>query len=183
MDPLQTLKHEHGLIRQALDNITLAKEDMENGNRPPVEFFQKAVEFFRTVVFKLHHFKEEHVMFGLLAQKKKGEMDAQIEALNNQHNHGRNMISEISNALKGYSEGKNIPTEKLMDNISQYASMLRKHMQTEDYILYPMVAETLTDEEMQALALEFEKEDAKNDANNMDKGRALVNEMGLILIR
>ncbi len=183
MDPLQTLKHEHGLIRQVLDNVTLAKEDMENGNRPPVEFFQKAVEFFRIVVFKLHHFKEEHVMFGLLAQKKKGELDAQIEALNHQHNYGRNIISEISNSLEGYSEGKNIQTEKLMDSISQYASMLRKHMQKEDYVLYPMVAEELTDEEMQLLAQEFEKEESKNDEDYMETGRRLVEEMGLILLK
>ncbi len=122
-------------------------------------------------------------MFGLLAQKKNGELDTQIEALNNQHNHGRNMISEMSSSLNGYAEGKNIQTEALMESISQYASLLRRHMHAEDYFFYPMAEEVLTNEEMQALEGELEKEDSKTDGSLMDTGRILVSQMGALLLR
>ena len=34
MEPLETLSNEHGLIRQFLDNLTMAGGHIENGRRP-----------------------------------------------------------------------------------------------------------------------------------------------------
>ncbi len=182
MDSLYTLKHEHDLIRQALDNITLAKEDMENGKQPPVEFFKKSLDFFRTLVIQQHHIKEEHLMFGLLGQKRNRSIDYHIEVINHQHNHGRAMIYELAQALEECSEGDNYPTEKLMEYTSNYASLLRKQLQTEDYIVYPMAEKELTDEEMKSFEKVFQREEAKNAGKYMEIGCKLVNEMGLILI-
>ena len=182
MDPLYTLKHEHGLIRQALDNITLAKEEMENGKKPPIEFFQKSLDFFRNLVIKKHHIKEEQMMFNLLSQKRNGHLDYHIQTLNHQHNHGRAMISEISQALDECADGDNYPTEKLMEYITNYASLLRKQLHTEDHIVYPLAEQELTDEEMKSFTQVFEREDSENDGSYMEIGDKLVNEMGLILI-
>lgn len=57
MRPLEVLGNEHGLIRQALESLSLAKEKLEAGERPKTEFFEKALEFARTYVLKYHHFK------------------------------------------------------------------------------------------------------------------------------
>ena len=50
-----------------------------------------------------YHFKEEHVMFAQLAQKRGGVFDGPIDALRHQHERGRNLISEISDSLDGHS--------------------------------------------------------------------------------
>ena len=47
MEIVEMLVKEHGLIRQFLDNLDLAVEKIEGGERPPREFFEKAVKFAR----------------------------------------------------------------------------------------------------------------------------------------
>ena len=81
MNAIETLTNEHGLIRQFLDNLEQAAKKIEEGQYPPRDFFDNAVQFARTFADKYHHFKEEHVVFVRLAQKNKGDLDARIEAL------------------------------------------------------------------------------------------------------
>ena len=102
MNPLETLSNEHGLIRQFLDNLTLSAQKIEGGQWPSRAFFEIAIDFARTFADKYHHFKEEHVLFVRLAEKKKGEVDAQLESLRYQHERGRGHITAIANALDGY---------------------------------------------------------------------------------
>ena len=45
MESLEILKKEHVLIRHALDIFTFVREELETGERPPREFFKKAIEF------------------------------------------------------------------------------------------------------------------------------------------
>ena len=61
MTPMEILIEEHRLIRQALDNLSLAIEKLENEERPPVEFFKKWIELYHCFILDFHHFKEEHV--------------------------------------------------------------------------------------------------------------------------
>lgn len=61
MNPIETLSNEHGLIRQFLDNLTLASEMIENGKHPSEAFFEKGIEFARVFTDEFHHFKEEYV--------------------------------------------------------------------------------------------------------------------------
>jgi hemerythrin-like domain-containing protein len=45
MEPVETLSNEHGLIRQFLDNLTMAAHHIENGRRPSTAFFDKTLDF------------------------------------------------------------------------------------------------------------------------------------------
>jgi len=104
MDPIEILMNEHGLIRSYLDNLNKAVVKLENGEKPPRAFFEKAVAFSREFADKFHHFKEEHLMFVRLAAKKRGAVDAQIDALRYQHERGRELVTQIEGSLAGYGE-------------------------------------------------------------------------------
>ncbi len=177
MDPLEILADEHGLIRQALDNCRLARQKMEDGDNPPVEFFEKMVDFARTFVDKRHHFKEEYLMFGRLAEKHQSELDAEIEALRHQHDHGREFVSEMANALDGYSKGKDAQVTIMLENLASYTTMLRHHIIREDRVFYPMVQESLSKDEMDELADLYVKEDEKAGQDTLERMRGLVREM------
>lgn len=99
MDPLDTLTNEHGLIRQFVDNLSLAAERIENGQRPSAAFFEKALDFARGFADGYHHFKEEHVLFVQLAQGKGGEIDARLDALRHQHERGRELVVDMGSIL------------------------------------------------------------------------------------
>lgn len=181
MEPLETLANEHGLIRQFLDNLSLAADNIENGRRPSVAFFEKGLDFARTFADSFHHFKEEHVLFVRLAQKKKGEVDAQLDALRYQHERGRELISDMSKSLEGYSDQDPSKTVDLLQAMAAYAALLRHHIHTEDHIFYPMAKKMLTDEEMQLVAKEFETQKEKVGRDTFERCHKLVVDMGSIL--
>jgi hemerythrin-like domain-containing protein len=70
MKSTEILIKEHKVILQALSHLFSAKERLEKDERPPVEFFRMAIDFFQNFADVYHHFKEEYLMFGLLAGKK-----------------------------------------------------------------------------------------------------------------
>ncbi len=159
----------------------MAAEKIENGQRPSEAFFEKAVDFSRTFADGFHHFKEEHVLFLQLAQKKRGEVDAQLEALRYEHVRGRSLVSGIEKALPGYAAKDPIKTGELLENIAAYCSMLRHHIHVEDHIFYPMAKKTLTEEEFAALVPEFEKQRDKQGADTFERCHKLVIDMGSIV--
>ncbi len=182
MQPLETLRNEHGLIRQFLDNLALAVEKLENEERPPKEFFEKAVQFARTFADTFHHIKEEHVMFVRLAQKKSGAIDGQIEALRHQHERARDYIAAITDDLKGYGAGQPIPTSRILENTAAYVALLRNHIHKEDHIFFPMVQGELTREEEEQLQVEFERARVKVGEDTFETNHKLVVDMGSMLV-
>jgi len=182
MKPLKILSDEHVLIRQALENFTLAAERLQQGERPPVVFFRKAIQFIRDFVQTFHHFKEEHVMFVRLAQKKHGEIDAQIDALKNQHEHARELVAGMVSALEGYAEGEELYVGRLLENLVAYSALLQRHIHLEDHVFYPMVATTLDEAEMNSLVDEFKRESQKSPLSDVQYSRRLVEEMGTLLV-
>lgn len=181
MEALDILRNEHGLIRQFLDSLHLAAERMEEGARPPKEFFEKAIEFARGFTDKFHHFKEEYVMFAQLAQKRRGAIDAQIDALRYQQERGRNYIAEIGNALDGYGRGRDVQATTVLENLAAYISLLRHHIHREDHVFYPMVAREFSEGELRSLLDLFRQEEAKAGGQAVENSRTLLEEMSALL--
>ena len=181
MDPIETLSNEHGLIRQFLDVLSLAAEKIEDGQHPSEAFFEKGVEFARTFADHYHHFKEEHVLFVQLAQKKQGEIDAQLEALRYEHERGRSLVTGIETALPGYSERDPIKTGELLENMAAYVSLLRHHIHVEDHVFYPMTKKTLNEQEFEAIAQEFDKQHEKHGHDTFERCHKMVVDMGSIV--
>lgn len=181
MDPLEALSNEHGLIRQFVDNLGIAADRIENGQRPSAAFFDKAIDFARTFADSYHHFKEEHVLFIQLAQKKQGEIDAELDALRYQHERGRELVAGIGDALDGYLANDGAKTGDLLERMSAYASLLRHHIHTEDHVFYPMARRMLTEDELADIGQAFEEERSKRGAETFERCHKLVVDMGSIL--
>jgi len=182
MKSLEILKKEHGLIRQALDIFTFAREELETGERPPREFFEKAVDFSRTFADRFHHFKEEYLMFGLLAEKKEGFYDGEIGALRYQHERGRKCVNEIENSIEGYSQHDAIATTMLLENLASYISLLKLHIFIEDQIFFRMVEKDLSEEEDRMLLEQFRHEEKRIGPEDFfENSRKLMLEMSSII--
>jgi len=181
MQPIEELTNEHGLIRQFVDNLSLAADKIENGQRPSQAFFEKALDFARGFADSYHHFKEEHVLFVQLAQKRQGDVDAQLDALRHQHERGRELVTGMADALDGYVAQDPGKTGDLLQNMSAYASLLRHHIHVEDHVFYPMARTALDEDEMAAIGVEFEKQRDKHGAGTFERNHKLVVDMGSML--
>jgi len=181
MKPIETLSNEHGLIRHFLDNLTMATELIENGQHPSEAFFEKAFTFARVFTDEFHHFKEEYVLFTQMAQKKRGEVDAQLEALRHEHERGRNLIASMDKALPGYAVKDPIKTGEMLEHLGAYTALLKHHIHVEDHIFYPMAEKTLTDADFAAIAGEFAKQHEKHGGETFETCHKMVVDMGSIL--
>jgi len=181
MDAIEILVKEHDLILRGLDLLTTAAEKIVRNQNPPKEFFEKAGSFTLNFTNKYHHYKEEIVMFGLLAQKHEGEIDAEIERLRDQHAVLHGYMTEITQSLDAYSENTESEVRRLHRNLSEYIETLRRHVHAENKIFYPLVAKTLTSDEMAGLMEEFEKYAAKAEPDVMKINENLIDEMGELL--
>jgi len=177
VNAIEILVEEHHLILKGLDLLTTAAERIVRNQHPPKEFFEKAVGFTFHFTNKFHHYKEEIVMFGMLAQKHQGEIDAEIERLRSQHSTLHDYMNEISCSLDAYSENKESEVRRLHRNLSEYTETLRRHINAEHTIFYPLVMKTLTEEEMLWLNEEFDKFAAKEGPDAITVYEGLVEEM------
>jgi len=181
MKPLETLRNEHGLIRQFLDQLELAGEGLESGQRPPREFFELALRFAREFADEYHHIKEEHILFVQVAQKHGGSLDGQTESLRHQHETGRNHIAAIGAALDGYEAGSPIQTDQIKEAILEYVPMLREHTHTEDHVYFPLADKVLSEEEHAMLQVEFDRARKKAGEEPFEFYHMMVVQMGSML--
>ena len=159
MESIRTLIGEHRLILEQLDNLSLARQMLEEGLWPPRAFFEGAVEFARAFADRFHHFKEEFLMFGMLAQKKHGRLDADIGALRYQHERCRKAMTEIERALPGYESKDEIAATALAMGLSAYVSLLRRHICLEDRVFFPLAATVLSEEDDRSLVMNYVEEE------------------------
>lgn len=181
MNPVETLTNEHGLIRQYLDNLSMAVDRIENGQRPSEAFFEKAVEFARGFADGFHHFKEEHVLFVRLAQRHSGQIDAQLDALRYQHERGRELVNSMAQSLVGYIAQDPNRTADLLESTAAFAALLRHHIHTEDHVFYPLATNTLGKDDLDQVAAEFEAEKSRHGGDAFERYHKMVVDMGSIL--
>ena len=182
MEPIEILKNEHGLIRHFLDNLDESLRKLEIEQRPPREFYDKAIQFVKLFPEGYHHHKEELVMFVQVAQKHAGEFDGEIESLRHQHEMARNYISNLGQALNGYEEGAQVQIDQVIENTAAYVALMRNHTHKEDHMFFPMVEKALSPEEMEAIMVEFDKAAEKAGPHVFEEAHKLVVDMGSILV-
>jgi hemerythrin-like domain-containing protein len=182
MRTIDILVTEHELILEALDYLAAARDGLEKRRRPPKEFLEKAVDFAREFADRYHHFKEEYLLFGLLAQKKEGDFDAEIGALRYGHERGRRCIDAIAESIDGYADGDEIATTRLLENLAAYISILKRHIFTEDRVFFDLVEQELSDNDDEVLLVQFQKGiESTNSQETFNKSRVLVDEMKAII--
>ena len=182
MRTIEILVEEHELILEALDYLAAARDGLEKRRRPPKEFFEKAVKFAREFADRYHHFKEEYLLFGLLAQKKEGDFDAEIGALRYGHERGRKCINAMDESIDGYDDDDEIATTRLLENLAAYISTLKRHIFSEDRVFFDLVEQELSDNDDELLLVQFQKGLETMDSEEaLDKSRILVDEMKAII--
>ena len=174
MRAVEILTAEHGLILEFLGLLSTAAGRIGTDDAPPPEFFEIALTFCRDYADKAHHYKEEHVMFGLLAQKHEGKIDAQIQRHRDQHESLRGIVNTISSTLGSYGRGEKEGARVLTQNLAEYVQTLRKHIHSEDEVFFPLAEVFLTEEEGESLLAEFERYEGSAGVKPLETGPELV---------
>lgn len=175
------LSAEHNVILQVLKSLDQVRVAMEKGKRPSPQLLETAITFFENFADRFHHFKEEYLMFGLLAQKAGGGLDLQMGALRYGHELCRGYIREIAQALDDYAGGDEIATLTILGNMAAYNTVLRHHIHAEDHLFFPMVEKALSDGEKEMLMVQFDKAAGPQDAASVRKYQYLAQEIATLV--
>lgn len=179
MHAIEILMGEHKRIAELLTLLNTGAERIVANRPPPRTFFEVGVQLARQYADQAHHFKEEYVLFGLLAQKHHGELDGHIERHRNQHEQCRDLLNATSSALSAYEANKEEAIKIVHRNITEYVRTLRSHIRSENEVFFPLAQTTLSQADQDQLMEEYRRFEAKHadSEKNLNEGLAQMRSM------
>jgi len=151
--PNQELFKEHGLISEALIIMGKVANKLKNGNEVKKEDLDRIVEFINNYADKLHHGKEEEVLFPEL--EKIASNKKIVNELLGEHRVGRDFVQGISESLKGYRAG-NPEAYHIAVNLFGYIQLLTVHIRKEN-TLFSLADKQLSEALWKEMEPRFEK--------------------------
>ncbi|TVM18695.1 hypothetical protein DPQ33_04250 [Oceanidesulfovibrio indonesiensis] len=168
MEPIGPLMHEHRLIERMIALLNAEAERLENGEKPDLPFLFNGIEFIRVYADKLHHGKEEDVLFREMEKKDlTPEHESMLRELVEDHKYGRSLVAELESAASAFSEHGD--PNSVAQVLRKLTDFYPKHIEKEDKHFFFPVLEYFSKEQRQAMLDEYEELE-KNLVNQRYKG-------------
>lgn len=160
--PIGPLMTEHRLIERMIALMEKEVERIGKEKRANFEFIEIAVDFIRTYADRLHHGKEENILFRDLKTKKLEEPHRKtMEELIEEHRWGRKKLKELADANKKYKEGDESAIEAITRCLQDLVKFYPQHIEKEDKHFFIPVMDYFDQSEQESL-LEEESEFDRN---------------------
>jgi hemerythrin-like domain-containing protein len=161
MMPIAPLMIEHRLIEKmaALLGSELAK--INAGTSPDKSFLLDAVDFFKAYADRLHHGKEEKILFSKLGSKKlPAEHMHLLTELLNEHTIARKNIAILYDATCRHSKGDLSALEGIKSTLQLLSVLYPAHIEKEDMHFFIPVMGYFSQDEKDAMLTAFKAIDA-----------------------
>ena len=135
---LKILSDEHQNILKITNALLKECDSLQSENEIDKDFLKKAIDFIKGYADKLHHAKEENILFIEMCKDEVQMHCNPTQQMLHEHDLGRNFIKELEKWVKENNK------EKVIENARGYAHLLQDHIFKEDNILYPMADESLS---------------------------------------
>ncbi len=147
--PVDVLRDEHRLMLTVVDAMERSARDLMAGGRIDPEFWRRVVEFLEHYLDRLHHGKEENVLFPELARLGLARAVASVAPLSAEHSEGRRAVRSILDAL-ARRDGN-----RLAHSALGFCRRERQHIAREEEQLLPACEQTLSAEQSARLVQAF----------------------------
>jgi hemerythrin-like domain-containing protein len=158
--PMQVLVDEHKLIKRWLAQIArlVVEIDLDSpGGRLVAE---KGVELIRSYADRLHHTKEEDILFGYF-----DDSEDIFQVIYEDHKRARELVQHM---LSGLAERN---TQRFCASLKDYGALLEEHIHKEDEVLFPWLDRKLTEAQKNELMTRFAEADTEL---NVDENKYLA---------
>ena len=154
---VEPLIEEHRLIERMIALMSKEVQRIGQGGAPDAEFILTAVDFIKTYADRLHHGKEEDILFRELAQKLlSSEHKVIMEQLIKEHALGRGNTAKLTEARLAFLAGDKGAVKAIVDNMGILAKFYPVHIEKEDKHFFLPVMDYFTKEEQASMLAEFE---------------------------
>jgi len=139
MKPIGPLMVEHRLIERMIALLRAEINKMDESKEPDVGFLMIAVDFMRTYADRVHHGKEEDILFKALATKKLEPKHSKImNELIEEHISARKMVTALLTAREKYINGDRQSLEEITSLLETIGNFYPVHIEKEDkHFFYP----------------------------------------------
>ncbi|MDE3178254.1 MAG: hemerythrin domain-containing protein, partial [Acidobacteriota bacterium] len=100
---------------------------------------------------------EEEVLFPTLEKKGFSTTGGPLGVMLIEHDRGRSLIQELSEASEGYKAGDQDSGERWIEALFDYSQLMHDHFVKEEDMLFRMADNVLSPEEQAAIVLDFER--------------------------
>ena len=162
MKPVGALMIEHRLVERMLGVVEREIPKVETRNEIEPFFIDTVVDFIRIYADRTHHAKEEHILFKEVAKKEMTREDrALLDVLLSEHDYGRKTVREVVEAKERYVRNEAGALAVILEKLNALIVFYHEHIRKEDDLFFPASIRYLSDEEQDAILLEFWESDRK----------------------
>jgi hemerythrin-like domain-containing protein len=131
--PIGPLMVEHRLIERLVALLDRERERISQGRRADLGFLEIAVDFLRTYADRLHHGKEEDILFRGLAAKPLAETHRKMmDELLADHRAGRALVGGLEAAAGKHRAGDEAAVEVIAARLQDLVRLYPRHIEKED---------------------------------------------------
>ena len=162
MKPIGPLMVEHRLIERMAALLRAEIKKMDDSKKPDVGFLMVAIDFMRTYADRVHHGKEEDILFLALAAKNLKPEHAKIMSeLVEEHVTARKMVAALLAAREKYINGDSQALKEITSLLEKIGNFYPVHIEKEDkHFFYPCL-DYFSKEEQDDMLKEFWEFDRK----------------------
>lgn len=177
MSAIEQMMQEHRRIEQAIAALQDFCDDLQDGGGTDKERLGKFVTFLSTYADRLHHGKEEDILFKAMNQVGFSDEEGPVAAMLVEHDQGRRYIDVMRAAAGQDGDWDDGDREQIFQAGMSYAQLLTEHIMKEDEVLYPMSRQALPAPAMEAVDAGCAAFDAEQKAE-FQRMEALAAELG-----
>ncbi len=158
--PIGPLMIEHRLIERAIVQMRTEIDRAKAQRRFDVNFIDSWVDFIRTYADRVHHGKEEQILFHDLASRRiSPALNEMMNGLIEDHVKARRLVAELVLARKRYAGGDPASFDQLMVLCGELVDFYPAHIRKEDKEFFIPVMDYLTKEEKDGMLRRFQEFD------------------------
>jgi hemerythrin-like domain-containing protein len=162
MKPIGPLMVEHRLIERMVALLRAEIKEIDESKDVNVGFLMSAVDFMRTYADRVHHGKEEDILFKALALKKLAPEHARImNELVQEHVEARKMVTALLDARERYVKGDRGAITEIKELLLKIGGFYPEHIEKEDKHFFYPILEYFSKEEQDNMLKEFWEFDRK----------------------
>ena len=157
--PTDRLKAEHERILSFLRILGRICTELEAKRDIDPSHLGYAVEFMKVFVDKIHHGKEEDLLFPMMRKAGGRRESGQVRKLMIDHIKGRSLSRDMDLAASRYGKHDRNAPPQFVERAKNYVGLLTEHIGREDKIYFPAVEKLLSERDKKKLWDSFEEFD------------------------
>ncbi|MEI7729393.1 MAG: hemerythrin domain-containing protein [Verrucomicrobiota bacterium] len=155
MAPSEIMEREHHHIETVLLALRQTADAMLQGQRPDTELLRAAVEFLRIYGDRLHHLKEETLLFPRLAHRGIPDQANPIDSFRHDHEQERALVRVLDDSLDRFVRDQPGSGDALAHALDDVCATFERHLVKDKATLIPMAEQVLTDADKHELETKF----------------------------